>query len=108
MRLKRSKLSEKQSRRLLEHFVAGTPARTAADLAGVNKNSAVLYYHRLREIIAARIEDESPCSGEVEIDDIKGIRMLNGIPKRIRIGGIVACSSDHPRSWLRGKVRRGP
>lgn len=69
MRLKRSKLSEKQSRRLLEHFVAGTPARTAADLVGVNKNSAVLYYHRLREIIAARIEDESPISGEIEIDE---------------------------------------
>lgn len=56
MRLKRSKLSEKQSARLLEHFVAGTPARTAAELVGVNKNTAVLYYHRLREIIAARIE----------------------------------------------------
>ncbi len=69
MRLKRSKLSEKQSARLLEHFVAGTPARTAADLVGVNKNTAVLYYHRLREIIAARIEDESPISGEVEIDE---------------------------------------
>jgi transposase len=69
MRLKRSKLSGKQSARLLEHFVAGTPARTAADLVGVNKNSAVLYYHRLREIIAARIEDESPISGEIEIDE---------------------------------------
>ena len=69
MRLKRSKLSEKQSARLLEHFVAGTPARTAADLVGVNKNTAVLYYHRLREIIAACVEDESPISGEVEIDE---------------------------------------
>jgi transposase-like protein len=69
MRLKRSKLGEKQSVRLLEHFVAGTPARTAADLVGVNKNAAVLYYHRLREIIAARVEDESPISGEVEIDE---------------------------------------
>ena len=62
MRLKRSKLSEKQSARLLEHFVAGTPARTAADLVGVNKRAA-LYYRRLREIIAARVEDESPISG---------------------------------------------
>jgi transposase len=69
MRLKRSKLSEKQAARLLEHFVAGTPARTAADLVGVNKNTAALYYHRLREIITARIEDESPLSGEVEIDE---------------------------------------
>jgi transposase len=69
MRLKRSKLGEKSSARLLEHFVAGTPARAAADLVGVNKNTAALYYHRLREIIAARIEDESPFSGEVEVDE---------------------------------------
>ena len=69
MRLKRSKLSENQTLRLCEHFVAGTPARAAADLVGVNKNTAALFYHRLREIVAARIEDESPIRGEVEIDE---------------------------------------
>jgi transposase len=69
MRLKRSKLTEKQTRRLCEHFVAGTPARTAAELVGVNKNTAALFYHRLREIIAARVEDESPIHGEIEVDE---------------------------------------
>ena len=69
MRLKRSKLSEMRSARLLEHFVAGTPARTAAELIGVNKNTAALFYHRLREIIAARVEDECPVSGEIEVDE---------------------------------------
>ena|ERR1043166_405804 len=69
MRLKRSKLSEKQTGRLCEHFVAGTPARTAAALVGVNKNTAALFFHRLREIVAARIEDECPVHGEIEIDE---------------------------------------
>ena len=46
-----------------------SPARTAAKLVGVNKNTAALFYHRLREIVAARIEDESPIRGEVEIDE---------------------------------------
>ncbi len=69
MRLRHSKLSEKQTVRLCEHFVAGTPARTAAELVGVNKNTAALFYHRLREIVAARIEDESPVQGAVEIDE---------------------------------------
>lgn len=69
MRLKHSKLSVIQTRRLCEHFVAGMPARTAAELVGVNKNTAALFYHRLREIIAARIEDESPIQGEVEVDE---------------------------------------
>src|SRR5215813_11168115 len=69
MRLRHSKLSEKQTERLCEHFVAGTPARTAAALIGVNKNTAALFYHRLREIVAARIEDECPIEGEIEIDE---------------------------------------
>jgi hypothetical protein len=47
MRLKHSKLTIIQTNRLCEHFVAGTPARTAAELIGVNKNTAVLFYHRL-------------------------------------------------------------
>jgi len=69
VRLKRSKLSANQTLRLCEHFVAGTPARAAADLVGVNKNTASLFYHRLRQIVAAHIEDESPIQGEVEIDE---------------------------------------
>jgi transposase len=69
MRLRYSKLTEKQTNRLCEHFVAGTPARTAAELVGVNKNTAALFYHRLRQIIAVRIEDASPIRGEIEIDE---------------------------------------
>jgi len=69
VRLKHSKLSEKQTARLCEHFVAGTPARTAAELVGVNKNTAALFYHRLREIVSRHVEDESPVHGEIEIDE---------------------------------------
>ena len=69
MRLKHSKLTATQTLRLCEHFVAGTPARTAADLIGVNKNTAALFYHRLRQIIAVRIEDDSPLHGEIELDE---------------------------------------
>jgi transposase len=69
MRLKHSKLTSIQTDRLCEHFVAGTPARTAAELVRVNKNTAALFYHRLREIIAAQIEDETPFQGEIEVDE---------------------------------------
>ena len=69
MRLRYSKLTEKQTGRLCERFVAGTPARTAAELVGVNRNTAALFYHRLREIVAVRIEDECPIRGEIEIDE---------------------------------------
>ena len=69
MKVKRSRLSSGHTQRLLEHFVAGTPARTAAELVGVNRNGARLFYHRLRIIFAQQLERISPVSGEVEVDD---------------------------------------
>ena len=44
-------------------------ARTAASLVGVNKSTAALYFHRLREIIAQESEDAAPLFGEVEVDE---------------------------------------
>jgi transposase len=49
--------------------VGGVPARTAADLVGVNRHTATLFYRKIRERIAAKLEDESPFSGEVEVDE---------------------------------------
>ena len=55
---------------LLKLFVAGVPARTAAELTGVNRNTAILYYHKLRELIAAKLAEQSPfLDGEVEVDE---------------------------------------
>ena len=53
----------------MEHFVAGTPARTAAELVSVNRNTAILFYRKLREVIAARIEDDAHQSGDIEVDE---------------------------------------
>jgi transposase len=69
-RRQRSKLTDEQSRRLTEHFVAGTPARTAAELVGVNRNTARLFYHKVRELIAQRLAQDSPFEGEpLEVDE---------------------------------------
>jgi transposase len=55
---------------LLAHFVAGTPAQAAAELTGVNRHTATLFYHKLREVIAARLAEEAPdLSGEIEADE---------------------------------------
>lgn len=70
IRRQRSKLTDEQSRRLTEHFVAGTPARTAAELVGVNRNTARLFYHRVRELIAQRLAQDSPFEGKpLEVDE---------------------------------------
>ncbi|MDR3232626.1 MAG: IS1595 family transposase, partial [Planctomycetaceae bacterium] len=60
MTIKGSRLSLRQSKKLLEFFVAGVTARTAAELAGVNRNSVNLFYNKLRKIIAHFTELESP------------------------------------------------
>ena len=70
MRLRHLKLTHYQTNRLLEHFVAGTPARTACLLVGVNKITATHFYHRLRLVIAGKLaEDTAELAGEVEVDE---------------------------------------
>lgn len=53
----------------MEHFVAGTTARTAGALVKVNHKTAAYYFHRLREIIDRGTKDETPFAGEVEVDE---------------------------------------
>ena len=97
MRLRRSRLTDKRSERLLEHFVAGTPARPAAGLAGVNRNTARLFYHRLREIIARQLAQASPLAGEIEIDQA-GV-----VDAPVREQGLTAAG----RTLVFGLLRRG-
>lgn len=67
---RRSRLSVGTQQALVRHFVAGTSARTAAELTGVNRHTATLYFHKLREIIAAELEKEAPFgAGEIEVDE---------------------------------------
>ena len=66
---RKSRLTGRQWNRLVEHFVAGTTARAAAELVGVNRNTAVSFYNRLRMIIAAELTKASPVSGEIEVDE---------------------------------------
>lgn len=67
---RRSRLPASKQHGLVVHFVAGVPARTAALLVGVNRHTATLFYHKLRELIAARLAEEAPfLAGEVEVDE---------------------------------------
>jgi transposase len=57
-------------RELIRQFVAGVSGRTAAELTGVNRNTAILFFHKLREVIAGRLAEEAPfLDGEVEVDE---------------------------------------
>ncbi len=64
--IRKSRLSRHKQNRLVEHFVAGTTARCAASLVGVNFKTSAYYFHRLREIVACHLEQEADAvfSGE--------------------------------------------
>ena len=65
---RRSRLRGKQQGRLIDLFVAGATARAAAEIAGVNRNTARTFYHRLRQLIASKLPSYD-LSGEVEADE---------------------------------------
>ena len=71
MTRRRSRLSSNIQHDLVSQFVAGTPARVAAAVVGVNRHTATLFFHKLRELISARLAEEAPelLSGEVEVDE---------------------------------------
>ena len=69
--MRKSRLDSRVKQRLIEHFVAGTTARCAAELVGVHRNTAAYYFQRLREIIAHHLEQEAHevFDGEIEVDE---------------------------------------
>ncbi len=65
---RKSRLSPRQQGRLIEHFVAGTTARAASELIGIQSNTAIQFYQRLRQLIASKLPSYE-LSGEVEADE---------------------------------------
>ncbi len=67
---RKSRLRPSIQQDLIRLFIAGVSARTAAELTGVNRNTAILYFHKLREIIAEKLVGETPfLDGEIEVDE---------------------------------------
>lgn len=69
MRLKWSKLTGRQTNELLKLFVAGATARTAAEVVGVHRHTAIQFFRNCRKAIAAHQERQWPLCGEVEVDE---------------------------------------
>lgn len=58
MKITHCKILRKHQLRLLEYFVLEVTARSAADLIGIQPNSAALFYRKLREVIAYHLEQK--------------------------------------------------
>jgi len=67
--MRKSRLSEYKQNKLIEFFVAGSTARTASVLVGVNKTTASYYFHRLRLLIHNHSEHLEMLDGEIEVDE---------------------------------------
>ena len=65
---RKSRMPVSLQQKLLEHFVAGTTARAAALLVGVQANTAKLFYQRLRQLIASK-QESYLLAGEIEADE---------------------------------------
>jgi len=57
--MRKSRLSQYKQDRLIKYFVAGTTARCAASLVGVNFKMSAYYFHRLRETISYHLAAEN-------------------------------------------------
>ena len=71
MKLSHCKLLRKQQLKLLEYFILEVTARSAADLLGIQPNSAALFYRQLREIIAYHLaqKEHEIFDGSVALDE---------------------------------------
>jgi len=66
---KRCKFGTKQQLRLLECFVLEVTARSAADVLGMQANTTMLFYRKVRHLIAGKLAETFPERGEFEVDE---------------------------------------
>ena len=87
----------KEQEELIEHFVAGTPAQTSAELTDIHRNSAIRFYHKLREKIAVKQQNRNEqFSGKIELDEsyFGGVRKGKrgrGSAGKVPVFGILKC-----------------
>jgi len=54
----------------MKYFVAGSTAKVAVGLVGIHRNTAIRFFHKLRENIALKQQQRSEqFNGEVELDE---------------------------------------
>ena len=65
------RLKKSTQSRLLEYFVLEVTARSAANLLGIQPNSAILFYRKVRQVIDIYLAQEASeiFNGDIEIDE---------------------------------------
>jgi transposase-like protein len=118
----RSKISEAKFRELVKLFALNLEATQIAELTGLNRNTINRFLRAIRERLAEFCEQQSPLSGEVEVDEsffgprrVKGKRGRGAYGKTIVFGVfkrngkvyteiVPDCSKATLQAIIRGKV----
>nr|WP_135082066.1 IS1595 family transposase [Terasakiella sp. SH-1] len=66
--MRKSRLTLRQQSKLIEHFVAGSTARATAEIVGIQANTAIRFFMRLRQLIASKLPSYR-LQGEIEADE---------------------------------------
>ena len=75
----RSKISEAKFRELVKLFALNLEATQIAELTGLNRNTVNRFLRAIRERLAEFCEQQSPFSGEIEVDEsFFGARRVKG------------------------------
>jgi transposase len=71
MKITHCKLLRKQQLRLLEFYVLEVTSRSAADILGIQPNTALLFYRKTRQVLSHHIERQATevFDGAVELDE---------------------------------------
>jgi len=119
---KRSHISEYKFRQIVRHFSLDLTASQIAKLTNINRNTINKYLMQIRQNIAEYCEQQSPFSGEIEVDEsyfgarrVKGIRGRGARGKTIVFGIfqrngkvyteiVPDCKSKTLQAIIRGKV----
>ena len=68
MYIRKRRLTGQQQSKLIEHLVVGSTARSASEFVGVQANTAIRFFMRLRQLIASKLPSYR-LHGEVEADE---------------------------------------
>ena len=75
----RSRISEKKVRQILRLFCLDLTGTPIAAIVGISRNSMNTYLKAIRRLIARFCEQDSPVSGQVEVDEsFFGARRVTG------------------------------
>ena len=91
MQITNCKLSKRVQKKLLKFFVLQVTARSAADILGIQPNSAILFYRKIRMVISYHLAlaTDEVFEGSVELDESYFVGRRKGRRGRGAAGKVV-------------------